>query len=490
MSELLELKRANRPGDEKLLALMGFPNQQSQKNLTPKIVKEIAEEKGRSLLADLIARSTDTGSAQSFVSARSNRHDQTVVLNARADVVEIYLEGCSKLQMCIDCFEWMELVKPQIQADLSGLQVVGDVDAKVNNLKIRVRATSFDGDLNLSTDGVVELAFESASLKKVSISCLPNGTLLIFEKGSVLSGGLYIASSDNGSRSSSGRSKVSIISNPGATLGGELVVSSCSIDSMVLNGWTINEDIRFSDCIIAKVGFTSATLKGKISFSRCDFSDEPALFLNSSFGKPTSFTRCNFRKAPDFHGAKLHQNTRFLSCTFDAAGSIWNPECDSVDVAAYRVLKGHFGQQKDSRQEIVFYALEQRAERYISKTDPVEVAISWVQDFVSGYGQSISRSVAVFFGWNALFAIAFQVLGANFIKVKAAGSIERFPGVALALQNAFNPLALFSEKGLVELNSLLVYLISLTQALGSLGIVTLILLTIRGKFRKGSSSES
>jgi len=490
MPELLELKLANRPGDDKLLTSMGFPHQELQQGTTPKRVREIAEEKERSLLADLIARSTITADTHSFISARSDRHGKTVILNTHANVVETYVEGCSKLQMCIDCFEWMERDKPQIQAELSALHIKGDVDAKANNLKIRARATSFGGDLNFSTEGAVELTFESANLRKISIGCLPSGSLSIVEKGSALSGGLYIASSEDGSRAPSGRSRVSIFSSSGPTLGGELVVSSCLVGSMELNGWTINEDIRFSDCLIEKIALTSATLKGKVAFSRCDFSDEPALFLNSSFGKPTSFTRCNFRKAPDFHGAKLHQNTRFLSCTFDAAGTILNPKCDSIDVAAYRVLKGHFGQQKDSRQEIVFYALEQRAERYISKADPVEVAISWVQDFVSGYGQSISRAVAVFFGWNAVFATGFQVLGANFIKVKASGSIEGFPGVALALQNAFNPLALFSEKGLVELNSLMVYLISLTQALGSLGIVALILLTIRGKFRKGSSSES
>jgi hypothetical protein len=234
--------------------------------------------------------------------------------------------------------------------------------------------------------------------------------------------------------------------------------------------------------------FSNCKFEGSANFLGCSF-DCSAKFENAFFEKDVLFKQCNFHHAPNMHDAKLPQQTRFSVCTFMAAGEIFKSICIQSDIASYRVLRGHFSRLRDARQEAYFYALEQRGERYLADSEPVETLLSWIYDLVSSYGQSSSRAICWFILWNIFFACLFQLLFSTYI-TPTNSAFQSVQGIALALQNTFNPIALISEKPFVKITNVWVYAIALIQSMGSIGIITLFLLAVRGRFKKGSSSEN
>ncbi len=438
------------------------------------------------LYVQLCETASSSGTTVGAPSRRSHQAGVTTILSVNAVAIKKYVLEVQRINASLRKLHWVSYPMPQIVLELSFFNIIGSLDLQVSDSELLLAQTTFTERLHLVVSSTVSFNASRTAFKDLEITLIEGCDLQMYFIHPNFQGGLTIlGSSDIRTEDMS----VSVHATPGVVVVGDLAISHCALKYFHLDGWKLERALEISNCDLTDFSLTSVELKGNVSFTSCDFLQSPALFLNSIFSKSTRFHLCLFDRAPDFHGAKIHQNTKFFNCRFLAAGSVWSPRCDLHDVAAYRVLKGHFGQQKDSRQETVFYALEQRAERYTTNRDLAEVAISWFQDLVSGYGQSLSRALWIFLAWNALFGLLFQLFGRGALKVKAVGSMERFPGIALSLQNAFNPLALFSEKGIVELHSLFLYFTSLIQALGSLGILALIFLTIRGKFRKGSSSE-
>jgi hypothetical protein len=240
------------------------------------------------------------------------------------------------------------------------------------------------------------------------------------------------------------------------------------------------------DAIFSMALFQGAKFADKALFQNCQFMLS-AKFINSQFSAGALFFGCSFLKAPDFHGVDLHQDTAFQKCNFDVSTSVID------DVASFRVLKAHFAKMRDSKHELMFHALEQRTERLTSENDLLVSFISRLYDEISEYGASIGRTVKFFFLWNIIFLLIFHFAATldngRLIEVKNE-TLNAYPPLFLALQNAFNPLALFSEKQLVSVNSIAVYTASLFQSLGSIVILALMLLAIRGRFRKGSGSDN
>ncbi|MBY0544309.1 MAG: pentapeptide repeat-containing protein [Gammaproteobacteria bacterium] len=233
--------------------------------------------------------------------------------------------------------------------------------------------------------------------------------------------------------------------------------------------------------------FTGTSFRDKAEFHNISF-EEYADFRRVKLSNGALFDRCDFSRAPDFHDAELHQNTVFQKCNFETK------KCSVVDVSSFRLLKVHYGKMRDTKHELNFYALEHRAERISTKNGIMVSILSWLYDEVSEYGASIEKTVFTFIYWNLDFFLIFLWVTSSqrdsqLIKVSNE-TLSTYPALMLTFQNIFNPLALFSGKSLVSVNNLAVYMASLLQGLGSIAILALMLFAIRGRFRKGSSSES
>jgi len=426
-------------------------------------------------------------------SLRSTDGVHSNMLKVKSEEVQEFVNFLSDLKAVVDQHVWNEAERPNIFIDLSAVHVDGPLVVRFKGNYLVTNATEFLSTLRIEIHDDANVRFVNTQFRRGFLAVwLASGKFSLSDDGNSYHEEIWFqgVKAEAAPKREPQRCVLEWTHARPSNAFGAVKITDCDIEALRFDRWSFDENFIAGNTIFRVNDFLSCDFRGGAIFLSCHFVDQPVRFLNSTFPKPLAFLLTDFNKAPDFHGVKFHPNTKFKDCRFVAAGSLFGSSCTPADVASYRVLKGHFSQQKDSRQEIVFYALEQRAERSVGTSDPVETALSWFQDAVCGYGQSLSRAVIVFALWNGIFGAIFQMLPGSFLSVKSKGSIADYPGVALSLQNAFNPLALFSDKGLVELHSLWMYSASLIQALGSIGIVALIILTIRGKFRKGSSSES
>ncbi|SDN54280.1 pentapeptide repeat-containing protein [Polaromonas sp. JS666] len=426
-------------------------------------------------------------------SLRSDDFGNSKIISVKSEYVQEFLNFLRELKEGVTQFDWDKIERPNIFIDLTAVHVDGPVTVRLKDNYLVTTLTEFLSPLRVEIYSDANIRFSNTQFRRgLTITWMNAGKLTLSDHLNSYQEEIVVDGSriQVNSRAESHKCILDWTASTPSSIAADVSIAGCVIERMTFDRRTFEGAFRAIETKFRRIDLLSCHFQGLATFGNCEFIEEPIRFLNSTFSKPLIFSSSNFEKAPDFHGVKFHPNTRFRACRFTAAGSLFKSSCTPADVASYRVLKAHFGQQKDSRQEIVFYALEQRSERSVATGDPVETALSWFQDAVCGYGQTLSRAILVFILWNAVFGAVFQMLPNAFLSVKSQGSIADYPGVALSLQNAFNPLALFSDKGLVELHSLWMYSASLIQALGSIGIVALIILTIRGKFRKGSSSES
>jgi hypothetical protein len=456
-----------------------------------KVIQHIAGKQSR-LCKALNQSSIGNAGAVHLLTPRADEQGNTQVIKIPVADVVLYLEHLHELVRLIAYYKWPDdKQKPIITADLRGIIVIGDLKAQLNGITVLLHSTNFEGKFAASIQGEVSLAFEATRLQKsMTLVVNPGATTRIRATGSSVwpPSNILIRGKQTGSSS---LPRISFDADTPQTFQGRVRFQNCEIFHMQLAACAFDGKVKLEQCRLSFIDLRGAIFNAGVEISRCEFFEKRRpQFVNSVFKQPTSFFYCTFQNAPAFDGALLHQDTRFFGCQFQAAGGLLKAKCNSGDAAAYRVLKSHFGKHKDSRQELAFYALEQRAERYLGKGDGVEGLLSWLHDLISSYGQSLTRVCLWFVLWNTGFALGYQQLALCFLSTKAQGPFEGLAGVALALQNAFNPLALFSEKGLVEIKSWWLYGASLLQALISIGILALVLLTIRAKFRKGSSSES
>ena len=255
------------------------------------------------------------------------------------------------------------------------------------------------------------------------------------------------------------------------------------------NGFIFQKKIQVEGRFeIQSFNFTGATLQDEISVDHCIFSSS-AEFIGAEFHKNVQFKRCTFLHPPNLHNATYKRHLIFESCTFEAANSLFNSKCELQDIDAYRVLRLHYAKLKNGRMESLFFAHEQRGERSLGHSDPVDKFLSWCFDLVSNYGQSTSRIAASFALWNIMFTLIYSALFSGELVAKTE-PFTSWLAMSFTLQNAFNPLALFSEKNLVSTKSFFCFELALMQALGSIAIFTIFLLTIRTRFRRGGNSES
>jgi hypothetical protein len=288
-----------------------------------------------------------------------------------------------------------------------------------------------------------------------------------------------------------------------------------NFDDVIFYGMAWFDESRFSVFSL----FNEAVFMGSASFDRAVFEHDAI------------FEHCRFYGAPGFHDAKLPQNTSFYRAKFlPQMRGRWTND----DRQRFRTLKLLMGSLRAQQDEALFFSLEMRVQRLVeykpyvgyrppdnprrSAGPPISLGhpflwfISWFYDVVSRYGQSPGRAFWAFMIWNTVFTAIYFFLSREWpdewgervcaiisclavsggISVSGTASISAFadvPSIALTLQNVFNPLAILSEKSLVIVSSKLVMILSLLQIIGSLAMLTLMLLSLRGRFQKGGGGS-
>lgn len=279
-----------------------------------------------------------------------------------------------------------------------------------------------------------------------------------------------------------------LISGGGIRLDGELSIEAASKRihlSILLRRANVTGAVRIQNSNVVNLRADDGLFRGRfyILGSRI----VSARFSNAEFHSGWLIGESEFEAPPDFFGVKMdRQHTRFRRCKFTKAGSFWRPKCGALDVVRYRHLRSHFARCKDSYLEGLFYTLEMRGHRLTGVASIFERAISWLYDAVADYGNSVARPALFFLGQILFFFVFYKVVG----QVTAQGVFSRFPELGLVLQNSFNPLALFTEKGIAIPGTLVTYAASLLQATISVALIALFLIALRGKFRRGGGSEA
>jgi hypothetical protein len=436
----------------------------------------------------LIAGAQRNRGSVNSVTVRSDHNGHTEYLDIPAPHLAQYFQDTASILEDLDPDRPGGL--PIIDISLDYSEINGDLHLELDNVLVRFRECRFRGNAEIVARRAAQVHLSASHFYEPCKFIVSTGAHLSFNVDNLFPWGNTVAI-EGVERENRAAQAISITTIGELTCLKQFMIARCSVKRLDMQRVKFNSSFDVIDCELHRFLVSSSIFEGPANFKNCYFYSPQANFLNSKFKQPADFESCTFAEAPDFHGAELHQSTRFKFCTFIAAGSIFKPHCNFTDVASYRVLKSHFNKQKDSRQEIFFYALEQRAERFLLEGDSAEKLLSWSHDLISSYGQSLSKSFLWFFAWNFLiFNSVYLLFFAGSLSLKAGSPFENVSWFALALQNAFNPLALFSDKGVIEIHSKFLYFLSLFQALGSIGILALILLSIRAKFRKGSSSES
>jgi uncharacterized protein YjbI with pentapeptide repeats len=171
------------------------------------------------------------------------------------------------------------------------------------------------------------------------------------------------------------------------------------------------------------IGFQNTSFRG------------PALFTNRTFSSTTNFSGCEFLEAPEFHGATLHQDTRFpLIHAFKDLAS-------EDAAAAYRTLRQAMETNNARREEAMFYALEQKTLRRIpGRQTRWENIASAVYEGVSAYGVNFWRPIVWLLITMLLFGMMYAIWISWPIALSSSFDGERFAsGLVFSLQQVVNP---------------------------------------------------
>lgn len=242
-----------------------------------------------------------------------------------------------------------------------------------------------------------------------------------------------------------------------------------------VNFFTNDQKIDFRD--------DKPCFKNLVSFAETRFYGK-ATFTNRVFYGKTIFTDCVFHVAPEFHGCKLHQDTNFPSEKgFLDTGS---PEA----AKAYRTLCLSMADFKARQEEAMFYALEQKSLRpTMKRVDKFLSCLYWI---TTNYGQSTGKAIISFIILNCLFLGLYATLMSptiNFHPYDIDLHIL-FDATKFTFQQIVKPFNVLTDFNLIHkihvtyIKKGIFFLLATIQSIASLGVVALILLTIRWRFKR------
>jgi hypothetical protein len=195
-----------------------------------------------------------------------------------------------------------------------------------------------------------------------------------------------------------------------------------------------------------------------------------------------NFAHCEFYVAPEFHGATLHQDTRFPHIyAFREIGS-------ENAAAAYRTLRQAAEANSARQEEAMFYALEQRTLRKLSGAQTKwENFASWLYDRMSAYDVNFWRPLGWLLVVMLLFGIAYAIAASWPIDRNSSFDSARLAdGLVFSLQQVVNPFWVWRTPDLpwkaVWPNA--VKVTATLQSLLTTGLFALALLALRWRFKR------
>ncbi len=300
-----------------------------------------------------------------------------------------------------------------------------------------------------------------------------------------------------------------------------ITIRDCKINGIRMpqgpNALTGDVSISENTVVQSDADFSKVRYPGKFELNDVEFRGR-SFFQRAKFDQRTVLN-ATFASCPEFFDAELSKETRLDEMRLDGR-AVGRGRVDRTrklgaadlkqELLAVRYLRIEAQKNRWTREEVAFFAEEQRLERHLIPflANPIERSISAGYDLVSIYGSSVSRALMSFFAWNAAFGIVFWLLLNLFqfwlptlvadywwglppssIRIEEAYRTTLYLSQAsmLAMQNALNPLALFSGKALVTVNAAWALCLSVVQSVGSLGLLALLLLALRSRFQRSSS---
>lgn len=219
---------------------------------------------------------------------------------------------------------------------------------------------------------------------------------------------------------------------------------------------------------IGIINFSEASFKGTVSFE------------NRIFAQSANFIDCNFESAPIFHGGKIHQGTEFPTRSYFS-------DTEAKSANAYTTLKLAMGALKRSREEGMFYALEQKCLRKDSDTPLSARIASLIYEFANDYGQSYVRPLI----WLALLTFLAVPIYVYFGSWGVADNSDiGLKAWTFSLEQIFRPFYawrtdLASAIGVTsDGKQLAVKIVATVQSAFSIGLIALAVLALRWRFRR------
>lgn len=132
-----------------------------------------------------------------------------------------------------------------------------------------------------------------------------------------------------------------------------------------------------------------------------------ANFNNRLFLNTADFGQSRFARAPAFHGAHLHQDTRLTQAHFI-------PDHHPQTPMAFRTLRHAMAEMHDREMESRFFTLEKESTRRQPQTPKLDRFFLGFYRWTSGYGNSLLRPLVSMTVASVLYFMTFVVLAVNF----------------------------------------------------------------------------
>jgi hypothetical protein len=254
-------------------------------------------------------------------------------------------------------------------------------------------------------------------------------------------------------------------------------------------GTDISGSTRFSDCMfIADADFSAGPGQDRearsfqdVSFHGSQFAGKVS-FKNRIFTSTANFGGCAFFLAPDFHGAELHQDTRFPTM------SAFQDRATEDAAAAYRTLRQAMDKNNARREEAMFYALEQKTLRSIPGAQTRwENFASYFYDKVSSYGVNFWKPLGLLFLIVSCFGVGYATWASWPIAVPSPVNFSRLgSGLTFSLQQVVNPFWVWraADSPWETQWPDIVKVVATIQSLITTGLFALFILALRWRFKR------
>lgn len=231
------------------------------------------------------------------------------------------------------------------------------------------------------------------------------------------------------------------------------------------------------------VFMSDVTFEGDKPFCEMSFSGTNFLgnvrFDNRPFANAVTFSHATFTYAPSFHNCVFHQDMEFPDMGF------FKGRDGEKAARAYRTLRLAMEEQRATREQNIFFALEQISYRNSSASRFDEKFMSILYQALANYGLSISRPLGWFIG---ILLVSSEIYRRYLGFDKETWYTGYVHGLGFGIQQYVKPFSVWMANNTLhnwESLNPIVTIIASVQSLMGITLIALFLLTLRWKFRRG-----